>query len=130
MDFILNDCGVSEFFFGSAFEEIVGEMKYPEKVRHRICAGPSSLHDTIDYEEFIKEAGDEEPDISLNEDDLNVVMYTSGTTGNPKGAMLTHKSMYFGGVDIRAFLPLRFHNPLSGSCGTGHLHHHHGQIRA
>ena len=100
MDFILNDCGVSEFFFGSAFEEIVGEMKYPEKVRHRICAGPSALPDTIDYEAFIDKAGDEEPDISLNEDDLNVVMYTSGTTGNPKGAMLTHKGMYFGGVDI------------------------------
>lgn len=100
MDFILNDCGVSEFFFGSAFEEIVGQMKYPEQVRHRICAGPSALPDAIDYEEFIKKAGDEEPDIPLNEEDLNVVMYTSGTTGHPKGAMLTHKGMYFAGVDI------------------------------
>ena len=31
LDFILNDCGVSEFFFGSSFEEKVGEMQYPEK---------------------------------------------------------------------------------------------------
>ncbi|MFC1580999.1 long-chain-fatty-acid--CoA ligase [Thermodesulfobacteriota bacterium] len=100
LDFILNDCGVSEFFYGSAFEETVGQMKYPEKVRHRICAGPSSLSHTLDYEAFIKEAGDEEPHIPLDEDDLNVVMYTSGTTGHPKGAMLTHKGMYFGGVDM------------------------------
>lgn len=100
LDFILNDCGVSEFFFGSAFEETVGQMKYPEQVRHRICAGPCSLNDTLDFEALLDGAGDEEPHTPLNEDDLNVIMYTSGTTGHPKGAMLSHRGMYFAGVDM------------------------------
>lgn len=100
LDFILHDCRVSEFFFGSAFEEKVGEMTYPEKVRHRICAGPSSLPNTMDYTEFIGSAGNVEPCISVDEEDLNVVMYTSGTTGHPKGAMLTHRGMYSACVDL------------------------------
>lgn len=51
----------------------------------------------VAYSEVIamgsKKAGDEEKEIPLNlpgEDDLAMVMYTSGTTGNPKGAMIKH----------------------------------------
>lgn len=47
LDFILDDCRVSVFFFGSVLEEKVIEMKYPARARHRNCAGPSSLPDTI-----------------------------------------------------------------------------------
>ena len=100
LDFILNDCRVSEFFFGCALEEKVREMKYPAEVRYTICAGPSSLPNTIDYADFIRDAKNEEPCISVDEEDLNVVMYTSGTTGHPKGAMLTHKGMYSACIDL------------------------------
>ncbi len=100
LDFILNDCQVSVFFFGSALEEKVIEMKYPASACHRICVGPSSLPDTISYTEFIRFAENGEPGISVVEEDLNVVMYTSGTTGYPKGAMLTHRGMYSACVDL------------------------------
>jgi long-chain acyl-CoA synthetase len=65
-------------------------MEVPKRVRNRVSTGPSSLAGTLDYEELIRRGRDEEPAISLDEDDLNVIMYTSGTTGHPKGAMLTH----------------------------------------
>ncbi|WP_223700779.1 fatty acid--CoA ligase family protein [Sutcliffiella deserti] len=42
----------------------------------------------------------------LLEDDVAVILYTSGTTGKPKGAMLTHKNLYRNAKDAADFLKI------------------------
>jgi fatty-acyl-CoA synthase len=45
---------------------------------------------TLDFEQAIATAGDEPVDVDVPETSPAVIAYTSGTTGPPKGAVLTH----------------------------------------
>jgi fatty-acyl-CoA synthase len=66
-------------------------------VEHIIVNGPETsglLGETIDYETFIgaEEPGFEWPE--LDEHSAAILCYTSGTTGDPKGVLYSHRSMW------------------------------------
>src|SRR5699024_3230971 len=42
----------------------------------------------------------EEPEFISSDDDTTLIMYTSGTTGKPKGAMITHSNLFAASVGM------------------------------
>ncbi len=62
-------------------------------VQHFVALGGSG-DGWLDYEELVVSAPDSFPRPQIAETDLLSINYTSGTTANPKGVMITHRNAY------------------------------------
>ncbi len=75
---------VEEAMLGDAFQKIIIAPLSGEKIEA----------DVLYLDELLQQARPEPPAVPIDpEEDLAVLQYTSGTTGFPKGAMLTHANL-------------------------------------
>ncbi|NBE97825.1 long-chain fatty acid--CoA ligase [Nonomuraea sp. KC401] len=69
-------------------------------------AGLPGEHIPPDAYDDLLESGSPEPvDEPVGQDDVCLIMYTSGTTGRPKGAMLTHGNLTWNTVNLLVDVP-------------------------
>ena len=61
-------------------------------IRLRIAIGSEDA-DTLSYEHLVSESSADEPTATASPSDIAYLMYTSGTTGGPKGVMISHAAM-------------------------------------
>lgn len=108
--FICENSGVSAVLAEDALlgviEEIRSVLDVPED-RFVHIGGNRIPSGWRAYEELIANASDAEPDVVIAPDDPWCLMYTSGTTGNPKGAIRGHGGMSMLGLMTQVELGLR-----------------------
>ncbi|MFE6170970.1 o-succinylbenzoate--CoA ligase [Streptomyces sp. NPDC056464] len=89
----LADSGAKALIYGPSHAGLVAGLPGHTDVRTYLEAGP-------DYEGALASASDEPIDAPVTPDDTCLIMYTSGTTGRPKGAMLTHGNITWNALNV------------------------------
>ncbi|MFF5493412.1 long-chain fatty acid--CoA ligase [Streptomyces aquilus] len=89
----LADSGTKALVYGPQYTGLVAGLPGDTDVRAYVEVG-------AEYEEELARSADEPIDQPVTPDDTCIIMYTSGTTGRPKGAMLTHGNLTWNALNV------------------------------
>jgi acyl-CoA synthetase (AMP-forming)/AMP-acid ligase II len=111
LEFILHDAGTSVLIFGADFAELVAELRSrgdKTAITTWIQVGGDATDGVADYDDWKGSASADEPESAGIGSDLVFIMYTSGTTGLPKGVMHSHDTVMWAiltGTATTNFIP-------------------------
>jgi long-chain acyl-CoA synthetase len=92
MRYIVNDAQAKVLFVGREFLSHLAEIEGAlETVKKIVVLGSDTRHDA--YDAWLARQAADDPGIPAAADDVAMQLYTSGTTGLPKGAMLTNDNL-------------------------------------
>lgn len=98
--YIVNDCQPKVLLCGPEFTDLLAEMRTEIKVAHYIGVESAEFDGALDYDAGLAAASEAEPSRPpLNSEDTYAILYTSGTTGRPKGAMIPHRQILWNAIN-------------------------------
>jgi fatty-acyl-CoA synthase len=102
--FILDDAGADVLVWDASLADTVAAFRDEVTVRHHVVVGSNTQAGALpetqvgsgtahEYENLLGEGSDEPLDENVDLDDVCMIQYTSGTSGPPKGVLLTHANI-------------------------------------
>jgi len=89
LEYLINYSEATSLFVGPELMEMANQLRpHLPKVKNFISF-EASVPDMIYHRDLLTSYSKEEPDVQVDEDDLVGIVYTSGTTGVPRGALYT-----------------------------------------
>lgn len=94
LQYILNDANSKVLLYEEQLKETVHKTKeLGVKVEYYIFVDEQVPDYACSFYELLEESEDRAPFVEVHENDLYIMMYTSGTTGRPKGVLHRHRDM-------------------------------------
>jgi long-chain acyl-CoA synthetase len=121
--YILKDSGSNTLFVGPEFVPLLAEIRHQlPDLRHCIFTGDGPPPDGFEsYEQLLDAASSDFTPTPVLPDDLAALFYTSGTTGHPKGVMLSHANLLANAYHILASMTWQDEEVYLHACPMFHI---------
>ena len=91
LEYIINKSEANTIFIGPELLDIANKIRPRLTNVKNLIAFEGTVPDMISYEALLSSSTGEEPDVTVDEDTPICIIFTSGTTGVPRGALYTQR---------------------------------------